>query len=81
MTRIEKLKVKPRKVQRPGPCNQQLMEMLSCWASTNDIESTRECAVAAKNLHDCMRVAPPMQKPHKPTINFHLARLSRYLLK
>jgi hypothetical protein len=33
------------------------MEMLSCWASTNDIESTRECAVVAKNLHDCMRVA------------------------
>ncbi|KIM29129.1 hypothetical protein M408DRAFT_128628 [Serendipita vermifera MAFF 305830] len=81
MTRIEQLKVKPKKVTRPGPCNPQLMEMLSCWASTQDMESTRECATVAKNLHDCMRTAPPLQKVQKPTINYHLARLSRYLIK
>ncbi|CCA71498.1 hypothetical protein PIIN_05435 [Serendipita indica DSM 11827] len=81
MTRIEKLKVKPRKMKRPGPCNQQLTEMLSCWASTGDTQSTKECAEAAKSLHNCMRTMPPAQKPLKPTINYHLARLSKYLIK
>jgi hypothetical protein len=44
-------------VKRAGPCNQQLTEMLSCWAATNDLDGTRDCATVAKALHDCMRTA------------------------
>ena len=44
-----------RPVKRPGPCNQQLTEMLSCWASTGDTQSAKECSDVAKSLHDCMR--------------------------
>ncbi|OJT08853.1 hypothetical protein TRAPUB_204 [Trametes pubescens] len=53
--------------------------MLACWSATNDIMSTSACADSAKALLTCMRTAPAPTRKHKPTINYHLARLGKTL--
>ncbi|KAI9064208.1 hypothetical protein FKP32DRAFT_1591630 [Trametes sanguinea] len=76
---IEKLKVRPRQAAAIRPCATQFASMLACWSATDDLHSTGPCAEAAKALITCMRTAPAPTRRHKPTINYHLARLGKTL--
>ncbi|KAI0078176.1 hypothetical protein K474DRAFT_1594620 [Panus rudis PR-1116 ss-1] len=76
---IKKLKVRPRKNVPQSYCARELSTMLSCWAATNDLKNTGACAEAATALFTCMRTAPVPTKKHRPTINYHLARLQKNL--
>ncbi|KAI0362674.1 hypothetical protein OH77DRAFT_1416950 [Trametes cingulata] len=76
---IEKLKVRPRQAAAVRPCTPQFAAMLACWSATNDFMSTGPCAESAKALLSCMRTAPAPTRKHKPTINYHLARLGKTL--
>ncbi|KZT36965.1 hypothetical protein SISSUDRAFT_988335 [Sistotremastrum suecicum HHB10207 ss-3] len=76
---IKKLKVRPRKDKPFTPCVEELALMLGCWASSRDINSIGLCAEHAENLHKCMRTAPVKTRSHRPTINYHLARLGKNL--
>ncbi|KAF8892616.1 hypothetical protein BD779DRAFT_1436851 [Infundibulicybe gibba] len=74
---IKKLKVRPRKNAANNMCAPQLAAMLGCWAATSDLHSTGACSDAAQVLFQCMRTTPLPKKTHKPTINYHLARLGK----
>ncbi|KAK7023711.1 NYN domain-containing protein [Favolaschia claudopus] len=39
--------------------------------------SQAACKEAAETLFHCMRTTPMAKKQHKPTINYHLARLKK----
>ncbi|KAJ7063105.1 hypothetical protein C8F01DRAFT_985418 [Mycena amicta] len=60
-------------------CGPQLAAMLGCWAATSDIQNHAACKEAAETLFYCMRTTPLPKKSHKPTINYHLARLGKKL--
>ncbi|KAF8333979.1 uncharacterized protein EI90DRAFT_2915710 [Cantharellus anzutake] len=78
--KVDHLKVRPRKVKNAAPCALQLATMLNCWASKNDFRSIGPCADAAQSLRLCMGgMAGGRVKPHKPTINYHLARLGKQI--
>ncbi|KAJ7109169.1 hypothetical protein C8R44DRAFT_635817 [Mycena epipterygia] len=62
-------------------CAAPLAAMLSCWAATSDFQSQTACKDAAQLLFHCMRTTPMPKKGHKPTINYHLARLSKKIQK
>lgn len=53
--------------------------MLGCWAATKDVRSIAACREHAQNLLECMRTAPMKGKQHRPSINYHLARLGKTL--
>ncbi|KAF4603882.1 hypothetical protein EYR40_001055 [Pleurotus pulmonarius] len=75
---IKKLKVRPKKNATNNLCAPQLATLLGCWAATGDLHSkTQPCAEAAETLFSCMRTAPMQKKMHRPTINYHLARLGK----
>ncbi|KAF8874621.1 hypothetical protein CPB84DRAFT_1817862 [Gymnopilus junonius] len=74
---IEKLKVRPRKAAQSVMCAPQLTAMLACWAASADFMSVKECHSMAEDLFQCMRRTPMPKKVHKPTINYHLARLGK----
>ncbi|KAA1471252.1 hypothetical protein DENSPDRAFT_837208 [Dentipellis sp. KUC8613] len=76
---IKKLKVRPQKNRAPGMCSAELAEMLGCWAATKDVSSTAACAAHAEKLFECMRTTPFKGRQHRPTINYHLARLGKNL--
>ncbi|KAH8107213.1 hypothetical protein BXZ70DRAFT_982717 [Cristinia sonorae] len=76
---IAKLKVRPKKNPPVNLCARELTTMLSCWAASNDVMSTGACAEASSALFQCMRETPFKGKQHKPTINYHLARLRKSL--
>ncbi|KAJ3742084.1 hypothetical protein DFH05DRAFT_280339 [Lentinula detonsa] len=57
---IKNLKVRPRKNDINVMCAPQLTTLLGCWAASSDLHST----------------TPMPKKMHRPTINYHLARLS-----
>ncbi|KAI0646856.1 hypothetical protein C8Q79DRAFT_908135 [Trametes meyenii] len=76
---IEKLKVRPRQAAAIRPCTTQFAAMLACWSASSDLMSTGPCAESAKALLQCMRTAPAPTRKHKPTINYHLARLGKTL--
>ncbi|KIJ44157.1 hypothetical protein M422DRAFT_208457 [Sphaerobolus stellatus SS14] len=81
MSSIPKLKVKPAKLTTPTPCSTELIAMLGCWSATGDalsVEPTK-CADVAKALHDCMKTAPRHHRQHRPSINYHLARLNKLI--
>nr|GAT61224.1 predicted protein [Mycena chlorophos] len=75
MIYIEKLRVRPKKYQPYNMCGPQLAAMLGCWAATSDVQNHTACKEAAEVLFHCMRTTPLPKKSHKPTINYHLARL------
>ncbi|KAJ6546473.1 hypothetical protein DFH09DRAFT_1321026 [Mycena vulgaris] len=77
MIYIQKLRVRPKKTQPYNMCGAQLASMLSCWAATSDYQSQAACKEAAEMLFHCMRTTPLPKKGPKPTINYHLARLSK----
>ncbi|KAJ7285635.1 hypothetical protein C8J57DRAFT_1050854, partial [Mycena rebaudengoi] len=58
-------------------CGAPLTAMLGCWAATGDFQSQLECRAATEALFHCMRTTPGLKKSHKPTINYHLARLGK----
>ncbi|KAF8232372.1 hypothetical protein L208DRAFT_1436611 [Tricholoma matsutake] len=74
---IKNLKVRPRKNATVNMCGPQLAAMLGCWAATGDLASTGGCSEAAQTLFQCMRTTPLPKKTHRPTINYHLARLGK----
>ncbi|KDR73455.1 hypothetical protein GALMADRAFT_251126 [Galerina marginata CBS 339.88] len=74
---IEKLKVRPRKAAQTVMCAPQLTAMLACWAASQDVMSVGQCKDSAEDLYKCMRRTPMPKKTHKPTINYHLARLGK----
>ncbi|KAH9171497.1 hypothetical protein EDB89DRAFT_1886949 [Lactarius sanguifluus] len=73
---IKKLKVRPQKNQPVVLCGPQLASMLGCWAATKDVRSIGACSEHAQTLFECMRTAG---KQHRPSINYHLARLGKTL--
>ncbi|KAJ6623422.1 hypothetical protein B0H10DRAFT_1786383 [Mycena sp. CBHHK59/15] len=58
-------------------CGVQLAAMLGCWAASSDYQCQSACKEAAETLFHCMRTTPMPKKSPKPTINYHLARLSK----
>ncbi|EAU88154.1 hypothetical protein CC1G_03826 [Coprinopsis cinerea okayama7 len=74
---IKNLKVRQRKAAATVMCAPQLHAMLGCWAASGDLQSTGKCAQAAESLFQCMRTTPMPKKSHRPTINYHLARLGK----
>ncbi|KAG8872856.1 hypothetical protein FRB97_007291 [Tulasnella sp. 331] len=81
MGKLVKLKVRPRKADTINPCVPQLTAMLGCWAVAQDLRNQTACAEAAKGLADCMRTSGGVRKQARPTINYHLARLGKNLMR
>ncbi|KAG8954063.1 hypothetical protein FRC04_001047 [Tulasnella sp. 424] len=81
MPKLIKLKVKPRKADVINPCVPELTAMLGCWAVSHDLKNTGECAQAAKNLAECMKTSSGSRKVASSTINYHLARLGKGLMR
>ncbi|TFK55262.1 hypothetical protein OE88DRAFT_1732515 [Heliocybe sulcata] len=76
---IQKLKVRPKKNPPVNLCAPELASLLACWAASGDHGSTKECMSTSQALYDCMRTVPYKGKQHRPTINYHLARLGKNL--
>ncbi|KAF9009346.1 hypothetical protein BDQ17DRAFT_1235900 [Cyathus striatus] len=74
---IKNLKVRAKKRPVNVACAPQLSKMLGCWAATGDLQSMSQCQQPARDLFECMRSAPSGKGIHKPTINYHLARLAK----
>ncbi|KAF8964003.1 hypothetical protein BDZ97DRAFT_1653227 [Flammula alnicola] len=74
---IKNLKARPRKAAQTVMCAPQLTAMLACWAAEGDLMSVGTCQTHAQDLFHCMRTTPMPKKMHKPTINYHLARLGK----
>ncbi|TFK26428.1 hypothetical protein FA15DRAFT_588564 [Coprinopsis marcescibilis] len=74
---IKKLKVRQQKAAATVMCAPQLQAMLGCWAASGDLHSVEKCKTAADSLFQCMRTTPMPKKSHRPTINYHLARLGK----
>lgn len=83
--KVDKLKVRPKKIAASAPCAAEFAAVLACWASSNDIRSQSTCQDPTRVLRDCMATKvrydvltqrPPMNRS-KPTINYHLARFSK----
>ncbi|WFD29273.1 hypothetical protein MSPP1_000280 [Malassezia sp. CBS 17886] len=74
--KVDKLKVRPKKLAAQAPCSAEFATVLACWASSHDIRSQSACAEATKALRDCMATKRPSAGRSKPTINYHLARFA-----
>lgn len=86
--KVDKLKVRPKKMAATAPCAAEFAAVLACWASSNDIRSQSTCLEPTRTLRECMatkvgpthlkclRQRPPVNRS-KPTINYHLARFSK----
>ncbi|KAG8893474.1 hypothetical protein FRB99_001918 [Tulasnella sp. 403] len=81
MTKLTKLKVKPRRVDMINPCIPELSAMLGCWAVSHDLKNVGACAESAKALAECMRTSTGSRKEAKSTINYHLARLGKKIMR
>ncbi|KAF7773262.1 hypothetical protein Agabi119p4_5429 [Agaricus bisporus var. burnettii] len=76
---IKNLKVRQRKAAIKVMCAPQLADMLGCWAAYRDTQSIGPCKNSAEALFHCMRTTPMPKKSHRPTINYHLARLGKQI--
>ncbi|KAF8803544.1 hypothetical protein BYT27DRAFT_7109386 [Phlegmacium glaucopus] len=76
---IKNLKVRQRRAAQTVMCAPQLTAMLGCWAATKDYHSVRDCQRHAQDLYQCMRTTPMPKKTHQSTINYHLARLGKWI--
>jgi len=72
----KKLIIRSRKLDQRGPCTPEMAALLTCWA-TSSVDSP-SCAQTFQSLTECMRKAPKSSK-HTNTINYHLARLGKFL--
>ncbi|SNX81450.1 related to MRP10 - mitochondrial ribosomal protein of the small subunit [Melanopsichium pennsylvanicum] len=77
--KLNKLKVRPKKDAAAAPCAAEFATMLACWASSNDLNNIGACKDSAKALQECMSSRKPRGGVSKPTINYHLARLSKQI--
>ncbi|WFD05226.1 hypothetical protein MVES1_000554 [Malassezia vespertilionis] len=75
--KVDKLKVRPKKLAANAPCAAEFATVLACWASTSDIRSQTACLEQTKALRDCMATRRPKVNKSKPTVNYHLARFSK----
>ncbi|PWN49737.1 hypothetical protein IE53DRAFT_317114 [Violaceomyces palustris] len=76
--KLNKLKVRPKKDLASAPCAAEFATMLACWASSNDLGNAGPCRDSAKALQECMATRQTRKGGiSKPTINYHLARLSK----
>ncbi|ODQ52679.1 mitochondrial ribosomal protein subunit Mrp10 [Saitoella complicata NRRL Y-17804] len=75
--RLPKLKVKPARPEIRKPCAVEMASLLSCWASSGGPDAEM-CVKVADTLKLCM-TKPKQQVQTTTTINYHLARLSKYL--
>ncbi len=53
--KVDKLKVRPKKVTQAAPCAGEFATMLACWATSHDLSNAGQCAEAAKALQMCMK--------------------------
>ncbi|RIA86845.1 hypothetical protein C1645_778692 [Glomus cerebriforme] len=74
--KIKKLVIRSRKPDQRGPCTPEMAALLTCWA-TSSVDSS-SCAQTVQALTECMRKAPKSSR-HTNTINYHLARLGKFL--
>ncbi|KAF9066884.1 hypothetical protein BDP27DRAFT_1329921 [Rhodocollybia butyracea] len=74
---IKNITVRPRKNAINVMCAPQLTALLGCWAASNDLQSVNACRDTAQSLFHCMKTSPMPKKVHRPTINYHLARLGK----
>ncbi|KAF0464945.1 mitochondrial 37S ribosomal protein yms-t [Gigaspora margarita] len=74
--KIKKLKVRPRRVEQIGPCIAEMAAVLTCW-SNSSVDSPA-CKKSVEALTECMRNSPKKSN-QSSTINYHLARLGKYL--
>ncbi|WFD17970.1 hypothetical protein MCAP1_000181 [Malassezia caprae] len=77
--KVDKLKVRPKKLASKAPCAAEFAAVLACWASSSDLRSQAECAEVTKNLRECMAMSHTGKARTKPTINYHLARFSKHM--
>ncbi|WFD21897.1 hypothetical protein MEQU1_000556 [Malassezia equina] len=77
--KVDKLKVRPKKLASKAPCAAEFAAVLACWASSSDLRSQAECAEVTKTLRECMATSHTGQARTKPTINYHLARFSKHM--
>ncbi|EPQ32429.1 uncharacterized protein PFL1_00625 [Pseudozyma flocculosa PF-1] len=77
--KLNKLKVRPSKDLAAAPCAAEFATMLACWASSNDLSNVGQCRESAKALQVCMASNKGRRVTSKPTVNYHLARLSKHL--
>ncbi|WFD38325.1 uncharacterized protein MJAP1_001276 [Malassezia japonica] len=75
--KVDKLKVRPKKIAAQAPCAAEFASVLACWASSNDIRSQSTCQEPTRALRECMATRRPAVNRSKPTINYHLARFSK----
>lgn len=85
--KVDKLKVRPKKMAATAPCAAEFAAVLACWASSNDIRSQSTCLEPTRTLRECMATKVrffllaltqrPSVNRSKPTINYHLARFSK----
>lgn len=78
---IDRIRVRPRRNPPANMCAPQLTAMLNCFMTSGDIMASGQCSAAAQELFQCMRSTPFKGRPHKPTINYHLARLNKKIQK
>ena len=52
--KVDKLKVRPKKLAASTPCAAEFASVLACWASSSDIRSQGECREATMALQNCM---------------------------
>ncbi|WFC93605.1 hypothetical protein MBRA1_000226 [Malassezia brasiliensis] len=75
--KVDKLKVRPKKMAANAPCAAEFAAVLACWASSNDIRSQSVCLEPTRTLRECMATKRASVNKSKPTINYHLARFSK----
>lgn len=83
--KVDKLKVRPKKMAANAPCAAEFAAVLACWASSNDIRSQSVCLEPTRTLRECMATKVcfvystqrATVNKSKPTINYHLARFSK----
>ncbi|WFD45642.1 hypothetical protein GLX27_000264 [Malassezia furfur] len=75
--KVDKLKVRPKKMAANAPCAAEFAAVLACWASSNDIRSQSVCLEPTRTLRECMATKRATVNKSKPTINYHLARFSK----
>lgn len=52
--KVDKLKVRPKKMAAQAPCAAEFASVLACWASSNDIRSQSTCQEPTRALRECM---------------------------
>ncbi|CAG8462004.1 4857_t:CDS:2 [Funneliformis mosseae] len=68
--------VRSRKLDNKSPCTPEIAALLTCWATSST--DSPSCIQTVQALTECMRKVPKKSQ-HATTINYHLARLGKFL--